>query len=204
MKRRALLLDEDTKAELLEKRDEELLRLSIKHPHMFELLIDRYEDAFLRKAQSVIRGREDAEDIVQETFAKIYVNAAKFTVQEGASFKSWGYKILMNTSFTHYQKRKRDWQGTSGLDPELYEMLPDRHSRQFEKQEVVDYLVSVLSRMPDHFARILTLHFIDELPQKDIAKREGISVGAVKTRIHRAKKEFKKINKQLAYDEPGA
>ena len=60
MKRRALLLDEDTKAELLEKRDEELLRLSIKHPHMFELLIDRYEDAFLRKAQSVIRGREDA------------------------------------------------------------------------------------------------------------------------------------------------
>jgi len=180
--------------------DEEILRRSIKKPGLFRILLDRYEDAFLRKAESVVHSREEAEDIVQEAFAKIYLNAAKFVVQDGASFKSWGYKILLNTAFTHYQKRKRDRAATTLMDPELYEMLPDKESRQFEKGEVSDYLISVFSRMPEHFSRILRFHFIEGLPQKEIAMREGISVGAVKTRIHRAKKEFKKVNNTLSYD----
>src|SRR3989344_386196 len=180
--------------------DEEVLRRAIRKPKLFEILLDRYEDAFLRKAESIVHNREESEDIVQEAFAKIYQYAGRFVVQEGASFKSWGYKILMNTAFTHYQKRKRDRLGTAPLDPELYEMLPDKESRQFEKEEVSDYLISVFSRMPEHFSRILRFHFIDGLPQKEIATREGISVGAVKTRIHRAKKEFKKVNNTLSYD----
>ncbi len=196
------LLDDIETKPIAEESDEEILRKSVKHPALFEVLLDRYEEAFLRKALSIVRSREEAEDVVQEAFAKIYQNAARFVVQEGASFKSWGYKILMNTAFTHYQKRKRNLLATTELDPELYEMLPDRQSRQFEKQEATDYLISVFSRMPEHFARILQFHFIDGLPQKDIAKQEGISVGAVKTRIHRAKKEFKKINTSIAYHEP--
>ena len=103
----------------------------------------------------------------------------------------------MNTAFTHYQKRKRVWQATTELEPETFEVLPDRETRQFEKKETSDYLVSVLSRMPEHFARILQLHFVDGLPQKEIATIEGISIGAVKTRIHRAKREFKKINNRI-------
>ena len=119
-----------------EKSDEEILALSIEQPHLFAVLIDRYQSAFLRKAGTVIRGKEDAEDIVQETFTKIYLYAGKFQVQEGASFKSWGYKILMNTSFTHYKKKKRRIGATADLDPEFYEILPDVKSKDFEKQEI--------------------------------------------------------------------
>ncbi|OGG47487.1 hypothetical protein A3D66_00280 [Candidatus Kaiserbacteria bacterium RIFCSPHIGHO2_02_FULL_50_9] len=197
------LLD-DAEIKLEEQADEEVLRRSIKKPAFFAVLLDRYEDAFLRKAESIVHNREEAEDIVQEAFAKIYQYGGRFVTVEGASFKSWGYKILMNTAFTHYQKRKRQWQETAELDPELYEMLPDRESRQFEKEEMRDYLISVFSRMPEHFARILQFHFLDGLPQKEIAKREDISVGAVKTRIHRAKKEFKKVNKTILYDQSRA
>lgn len=196
------LLDDDAPLSFGAVSDEELLRRSVKKPKLFGELLNRYQDAFLRKALGIVRSREEAEDIVQEAFAKIYLNAGRFVVQDGASFKSWGYKILMNTAFTHYQKRKRVWEGTAELDPELYEMLPDRESRQFEKEELRDYLISVFSRMPEHFARILRLHFLDGLPQKEIASREGISVGAVKTRIHRAKREFKKTNKTISYVEP--
>ena len=114
--------------EIEEKSDEEVLELSIEQPNLFAVLIDRYQEAFLRKAGSVIRNKEDAEDIVQETFTKIYLYAAKFQVQEGASFKSWGYKILMNTSFTHYKKRKRHLGATADLDPEFYEAFPDLKS----------------------------------------------------------------------------
>ena len=173
--------------------DEEVLALSIKYPHQFEVLLLRYQDAFIRKAESIVRSTEEAEDITQEAFAKIYLNAARFKVVPGASFKSWGYRILINTALTHYQKRKREWQGSAPLDPEFYEALPDTTMRQFEKLDAREYMISVLSKMPEHLGRILSLHFLDGKPQKEIAQEEGMSVGAVKTRIHRAKKEFKKI-----------
>jgi len=183
--------------EYAEKRDDEILAQAIIEPRLFEILIDRYQEAFLRKARSIIRGHEDAEDIVQETFTKIYLYAGKFQVQEGASFKSWAYKILINTSLTHYKKKKRHLGATAELDPEFYEILPDVVSRDFEKKEVSEYLLSVLARMPENLARALQLHFIEGRPQAEVADIEGVSTGAIKTRIHRAKKEFKKISKDV-------
>lgn len=174
-----------------EESDEEILALSIKQPDVFSVLLDRYQDAFLRKARSVVFSHEEAEDIVQETFTKIYVNAHRFKVQEGASFKSWGYKILLNTAFTRYQRLKRIRGAGADLDPEFYELLPDLESRQFEKEEVTDYVISVLSRMPDQLSRVLQMHFLEGKPQQEIADIEGTSVGAIKTRVHRAKKVFK-------------
>lgn len=178
----------------MEKSDEEILALSVRQPYLFGILLDRYQNAFIRKAESVLRSREDAEDIVQEAFTKIYMNAAKFQVQDGASFKSWGYKILLNTAFTRYQKMKKHRGAVFNPDPEWYEVMADTKTQQFEKEELKDYIISVLSRMPDHLSKVLHLHFIEGRPQEEIAKIEGVSVGAIKTRVHRAKKEFKKVN----------
>jgi len=50
----------------------------------------------------------------------------------------------------------------------------------------------VFSKMPKHLAKVLHLHFIEGSPHKEIAEKEGVSVSAIKTRVHRAKKEFKK------------
>jgi len=178
----------------MEKSDEEILASSINHPYLFGVLLDRYQDAFMRKAQSVLGNKEDAEDIVQETFTKIYRYAEKFQVQEGASFKSWGYKILLNTAFTRYQKMKKHRGAVFNPDPEWYEVMADTKTQQFEKGETEDYLSSVLSRMPEHLSRVLRMHFIEGRPQEEIAQMEGVSVGAIKTRVHRAKKEFKKVD----------
>ena len=178
---------------VLSLRDEEVLTLSLRSPSLYSEIMRRYEDAFLRKALSVLKNKEDAEDVVQETFTKIYLNARSFEVQEGASFKSWGYAILMNTAFTLYKKKKKSWERNDVLDPEWYEALPDLESRQFEKQEISDYLISLFSRMPEHFVRVLKLQFIEGLSQEEIAEREGLTVGAVKTRIHRAKKAMAEV-----------
>jgi DNA-directed RNA polymerase specialized sigma24 family protein len=67
--------------------------------------------------------QEEAEDIVQEAFTKIYINAAKFKKQEGAQFSSWGYRILINTALTTTPKKRRSGQGGAagrgdmGADP---------------------------------------------------------------------------------------
>lgn len=185
-----MLLDDSQVIEELS--DEEVLEKSIKHPSLFSILVDRYQAALLRKAESVVHSSEEAEDIVQETFTKIYFNARRFKPVAGASFKSWAYKILMNTTFTHYQKLKRKGATQTELDPELYETFKDPVDRSNE-DSMRDFVASFLARMPAQLARPLQLHFIDEYSQKEIAEMEGTSVSAVKTKIYRAKREFQKL-----------
>ena len=186
------MLLEDSKGLENTLRDEDVLERSLKHPGLFAVLVDRYQDAFLRKAEGIVHSREEAEDIVQETFTKIYFNARRFKPVEGATFKSWGYKILLNTTFSHYQKLKKKGATHAELDPELYETLPDPAN--FSEEETMrDYVASLLARIPDQLARPLRLHFIDEYSQKEIAKIEGTTVSAVKTKIYRAKREVQKL-----------
>ncbi len=178
--------------------DEEVLSRSIIEPKLFEHIVVRYQEPFLRKARRILGDRVEVEDVVQETFTKIYVYGRKFTPQEGASFSSWAYRILMNTTFTEYQKLKRRGEMVAVIDDELLALAPDHSHLESEKDNFKDVVSSVLSRMPEPLARVLSLHFIDDLPQAEIAIELGTSVSAVKTRIHRAKKEFKKINEKLS------
>ena len=179
-------------------KDEEVLLRSITHPSLFAVLVRKYEEAFLRKAMSIVREREEAEDIVQEAFTKIYLNAGKFKKQEGASFSSWGYRILINTALTHYQKRKRQGKANVALDEEIWALIPDKNLRQFEKTQLIDEVASVLARMPEMFAKALSSFFIEGKTQEEMAREEGVSVGAIKTRVHRAKKEFRKVYETIS------
>ena len=179
------------------KSDEEILALSVKHPSLFALLVRKYEEPFMRKARGIVREEEAAEDVVQEAFTKIYLNAAKFQKQEGAQFSSWGYRILINTALTHYAKQKRAGRLSVELDEEIWALIPDKNLRQFEKKELQDLIASVLTRMPEPLARALSSFFIEGKSQEEIAEQEGLSVGAIKTRVHRAKKEFKKVYETL-------
>lgn len=173
--------------------DEELLRQSITHPALFEELIGRYQSALMRKARKILRNEQDAEDAVQDTFTKIYVNASRFEKVDGASFKSWAYTILINTCLSLYKREKLRSGKTVELDPDLYEQLPDTQVDEYAELESADYLRSVMNRMPLQLRRILELYFINGEPQQEIARLEGITVGAVKTRMYRAKREFKKL-----------
>jgi RNA polymerase sigma-70 factor (ECF subfamily) len=179
------------------KSDEELLALSTVHPSIFALIVRKYEAPFMRKALSIVREQEEAEDIVQEAFTKIYLNAPKFKKQEGASFSSWGYRILINTALTHYAKRKRAGLSSAHLDDEIWQLIPDKNLRQFEKKTLEDLIASVLTRMPDSLSRALSAFFIEGKSQEEIANEEGLSVGAIKTRVHRAKAEFRRIYETL-------
>lgn len=174
--------------------DEETLKLSVDKPSLFGALVERYQTAFLRKAERILKNKEEAEDIVQETFTKIYINAGKFKEVPGASFKSWAYKILLNTTFSHCQKVKKEREHFVRIDEEFAEVLGSLNAETPQKnEELKDLIVSALSKIPVPLSKVLELHFLKDLPQAEIAKMEGVSVSAIKTRIHRAKKEFRKI-----------
>ena len=175
-------------------KDEELLALSLSRPSAFELLVVRYQSEFLSRAQAVTGSRDTAEDVVQDAFIRIYRFATRFRGEEG-SFRAWSLTILMNVARTHYRKAVGDRSHTVQLDPDHYESLRDTSI--VEKEGVSEYakdvIVKALGKAPDDVARILSLAFIDDLPYKDIAEREGLSVAAVKTRVHRAKAVLRDI-----------
>lgn len=187
--------EQATKEELT---DEEVLALSVNNPEMFVYIVRRYEDAFKRKVRKIVYSEEDVEDIVQDAFTKIYIHAERFKRVEGASFKSWGYTIVMNTAFTLYRKKQRETSRTAPIAPEIYESLPDTVHEESFGLEMSDVVLSVFSKMPDQLSRVLTRHFLQQIPQQTIAEEEGVSVGAIKTRVHRAKAQFRELQEIYA------
>ncbi len=186
------LLETETNLEESEISDEELFKRCLKHPSIFALILDRYSQAFLRKAKSVMKTDEGAEDVVQETFTKIYLKGNSFVSRGNGSFKSWAYRVLMNTAFKHYQKQKQG--GIVEFSEEFAEIFPDIKELDSQENKVLaDYVSSVLVRMPNHFASILSKFFLEGKSQEEIAKEEGITVGSVKTRVYRAKEAFRDV-----------
>lgn len=186
--------------------DDEVLAASRRNPELFSILVERYEAAFLRKAKSILYTPEDAEEVVQDAFTRIYLYADRYQPQEGASFSSWGYAILIRLAFTRYQKMKKLRGRTLDMDPEAYERLADT-SEFVEDLTMRDEVLIALSRIPEASARVLRLQFLEGKSQEEIAELEGSSVSAVKTRVHRAKKLFKNSFTPIpapesTYDEP--
>lgn len=172
--------------------DETILTRCQAQPWLFAVLLERYQEPFLRKARGIIRNEEDAEEIVQDAFTKIYVNAEKFTPQEGAKFSSWAYRILMNTAFTRYQKRVKEGQRVVNLDPDFEHLLKDDATNTAPFDGRKDAIDRVLERMPEHFVYVLRLHYLERWSHADIANETGETVGTIKARIHRAKQAFRK------------
>lgn len=171
--------------------DETILARVQSEPWLFTAILERYQAAFLRKTKSIIHNEQDVEEVVQDAFTKIYMNAHKFEIREGAKFSSWAYTILINTALTRYQKCVKEGKRTLLLDPEYMELMGEMKEHTAFNQDK-DAIERVLARLPGHFARVLRLHYLEHWSHKDIAKETGESVGAVKARIHRAKAEFRK------------
>lgn len=171
--------------------DEEILTRSQAQPWIYTVLLERYQDAFMRKAKSIVRNELDAEEVVQDAFTKIYMNADKFRPQEGAKFSSWAYRILMNTAFTRYQKKVKEGERFTHIDPEYEHMVADT-KKEAVIREREDAVERVLARLPGHFVYVLRLHYIERWPHQAIAEETGENVGTIKARIHRAKAAFRK------------
>ena len=171
--------------------DERILAASRVQPWLFVVLVNRYQEPFLRKARNIIRNPLDAEEVVQDAFTKIYVYADKFEPQAGAKFSSWAYRILMNTAFTRYQKLVKEGQRVTPIDPEFEQFIGEmkEHSGFNERRDGIE---RILARLPEHFSYVLRLHYLEHWSQEDIAKETKENVGTIKARIHRAKAAFKK------------
>jgi RNA polymerase sigma-70 factor (ECF subfamily) len=181
------------------KTDEEVLEASYNDPRVFEVLVKKYEEAFLRKAKKIVFDQEASQDIVQDTFVKIYMYGKGFEPVAGARFSSWAYKILINTCFVYYKKLKRQNEFFSALDEDMEAVLRGDDENRHEEKLDKEYLESLFSRLPETFSRVLRLYTLEGKNYAEIAKAENVSEGAIKTRMHRAREMMKEDAEKMPY-----
>ena len=178
--------------------DEEILQMSLADSSHFAILVDRYEAPFLRKALGIVKKQEEAEDIVQETLIKIYRYGSNFKKQKGIEFKSWAYKILMNTAFTHYHRLKKNWENTEYMDVMLYEEEgPSINNDLAAINDAKATVSAVIAKMPEHLGKLLKLYYLEDKSYKEICKIEKISITTLKMRLFRAKRLFQKLSTEI-------
>jgi len=169
-----------------DKSDSEVLASSFLNPNDFAVLVDRYQKEFLRKALRITKSKDDAEDIVQDVFIKIYKYGRRFKHQEGATFKSWAYAILTNTCFTYCKKKNRREHFFSNADSEMLELFSSG-TLELEHFLDINQITSAIAHIPKLLGRMLSLALSGK-SHEEIAELEGVPVGTVRTRLHRAKK----------------
>jgi RNA polymerase sigma-70 factor, ECF subfamily len=174
--------------------DSELLALSYKKPAHFAELFERHHGRFFAIARRALGSKDEAEDVVQETFVRIYKYSQKF-LSESGDFNHWSNAILRNLIIDQIRKnQKRDFQLTEEMEAVLA-------SKEDTSAESMNYFTSITDRVGGAAADILKLRFVLGRSFKEIGKALGITSGAARVRVMRAKRAYIKVNQKMNHGE---
>ena len=176
----------------------------------FVKLFKHYKDRVYSIAYRIMKNEVEAEDVVQDTFISAYRNLSKFKFK--AQFYTWLYRIAVNKCYERLRKKKNkkeysiddDIQTETGpLKPQISDNWANDPSITLENDELRSVLNNAISSLPEKYRTVLTLKEIDNLKNKEIGKILGITLPAVKARLHRARlKVQKKINSFYRGEKP--
>lgn len=180
--------------------DWELIELFRKgNEEVFEEIVRRYQKKVYNTTYRMMGNHEDASDLAQEAFIRIYRNLRSF--QGKSSFSTWLFTITTNVCRDELRKRQRRLQAQSLSEPVQFDdgevereiaddsMAPEVMSLHREMQ---DEIQAVIEQLPSEQKEAIILREFQGLSYEEIAEISGVAVGTIKSRISRARQSMKK------------
>lgn len=165
---------------------------------VFPLLVSRMKSQLFNMIYRFLGNYQDAEDVVQEAFIKIYLNIDKYNEDYKAT--TWIYTIAMNLARTNYRKKHRWEILASSLkkdddSPDFIDNIgdltlsPEFYSESNVQQQMIE---SAIQKVTPQFREAMILRDMEGLTYEEISVILELNIGTVKSRINRAREEFKK------------
>lgn len=156
----------------------------------FERLIKIYQPNVFRTAMGLLHNKEDAEEITQDVFLKVYDSLSSFNHR--ATLSTWIYRVTINTSLNFLKKKKAN-RVLFGLSSLLGLASKEKQSEKLvTDKEEKDVIRKALQELPEKQRLAFVLTKYEELPQKQVAEIMQISEGAVEQLVIRARKNLRK------------
>jgi RNA polymerase sigma-70 factor, ECF subfamily len=163
----------------------------------FAELVRRYEGKIFRLAQHITQNREDAEDVLQETFMKAYEHLDQF--KGDSKFYTWIVRIAVNQALMKLRRRKTDRsvsldeQIDTGEDTVVREIAawgedPEQH---FSREELGKILDTAIQSLEPPYRSVFVLRDIEDMSTEETAEALGLSIPAVKSRLLRARLQLR-------------
>lgn len=170
----------------------------------FELLVKKYEKKVYATAMGIVKDPDDALDVTQETFIKVYKYLGKF--RGDSSFSTWLFRIVSNTSIDFIRKRNKDRTHTLSLDKPIEsdsdEFLLEMKSNDPTPEEVLsgktkmELIKEAILLLPEEQRVAIVLRDVQGFSYQEIAEMTESNIGTVKSRINRARLTLRDLIKK--------
>jgi len=165
--------------------------------HAFELLVRKHKMAVFNTIYSIMGNTQEADDIAQEVFLKVYTKAGSFRGE--SSFSTWLYRIVVNNCLDELRKRKNkiisyETEFNQEEKLKLKDILARREEDIIEdlrKKELQDIVQKAMNSLPEKDRIVLTLKEIEGLSYNEISQIMKISLGKVKIWLFRARQKLR-------------
>lgn len=152
----------------------------------FRLLYNHYAPLLMSMAMRYTSRSEEAEDILQESFIKIFKSIEQFKPE--GSFEGWIKRILVNTAINHFHKQNRLRERSSSLEEAAIFQNEDADAiDQLSAEELIDQV----RQLPEGYRLVFNMYVIEGYDHQEIAKMLNISTGTSRSQLAKAKKKLK-------------
>jgi len=159
----------------------------------FRQLVEKYQDSVINVSYQFLRNKEEAEEVAQDVFLKVYLSSGSY--QPKSKFSTWLFRIVVNSCLNKLRDKKK----FSSL--QLEENFPapanDQPDKSYEQEELKRMVRSAIDSLPENQRTVILLNQYEELSYQDMARILDCSVSAIESRLFRAKESLK--NKLAGY-----